>query len=278
MYLVGRVLEGTKKLMNYVNENAERTILFINMPGWISSPAASYFIREMTAITNATQLAVLQRENEVENVLGELPSGAQVTKLPVSPYALPRSREERKFLRETSYRKYLSHSRLIIAHCGDIDFSPLFLSRGKEANSHVIRKVGDAVRSRVVYCEEGRSFINAIVTDYADASTEVLTEEDQHETKTSLEAGDADSTRQKEIRVISLRELEYLMVALHERGKEMVSLGVLKRLDFRGRRATIVTPTEIRDIETLEVGRVRVSPQGYELGQAEIHKILAQQP
>jgi polynucleotide 5'-kinase involved in rRNA processing len=262
--------------MKFLNETAEGATLFVNMPGWISGPAAGYFIQQMISRTGATRVAVLQRENEVEGILAELPSRTQVTKLPVSSYALQRSKEERKFLRETSYRKYLSRSGLIVARCEDIDFSPLFLSRGKEASSQVVRRVGDAVRSRVLYCEEGKDFINAIVTDYADANTEILGEEDQQEATAHLDSEVAGSSKQKEMRVISLRELEYLMVAFHGRGKLMASLGVLKRLDFRGRRATIFTPVEIRDIDTLEVGRVRVSPQGYELGHAEIHKILSQ--
>ena len=275
MHSVGRVLDGAGKLMGFLNKSAEDATLFVNMPGWISGPAAGYFVQQMISRTGVTRLAVLQREDEAQSVLEGLPSKIEVTKLPVSSYALPRSKEERKFLRETSYRKYLSRSILTIARWEDIDFSPLFLSRGKKASPQAIRKVGDAVRSRVLYCEEGKDFINAIVTDYADATTEVVGEEDQLEASAHLSTEVTSTQKQKEIRVISSRELEYLMVALHGRGKPMVFLGVLKRLDFRGRRATIVTPVEIRDIDTLEVGRVRVSPQGYELGYAEIHRTLS---
>jgi polynucleotide 5'-hydroxyl-kinase GRC3/NOL9 len=275
MYLVGRVLQGTEKLMTFIKENAEEATLFVNMPGWVTGQAAAYFIKEMISRTGTGHLAVLQREDEVENILREIPSGIQVTRLPVSPYALQRSKDERKFLRETSYRKYLSHSGLIVARCGSIDFSPLFSSHGEEADSQVIRRVGDAVRSRVLYCEEGDNFINAIVTDYADANTEVLDEDSQEQGKPAQLNNTSGPPKQKEIRVVSLRELEYLMVALHGRGKTQVALGVLKRLDFRSRRATIVTPAEIHDIDILEVGKVRVSPQGYEIGHVEIRKILS---
>jgi polynucleotide 5'-hydroxyl-kinase GRC3/NOL9 len=277
MHLVSKVLEGTSKLMAFVNENAKDATLLVNMPGWITGPAAGYFIQQMASRTDTTNLAILQRENEVESVLGELPKRMQVTRLPVSSHAMPRSKEERKFLRETSYRKYLSRSSLIVARYESIDFSPLFLSRGKEATSQTVTKVGDAVRSKVLYCEEGRDFVNAIVTDYADTNTVVLSDKDQQEATERSGSEATVSSNQREMRVISRRELEYLLVALHGRGEEMVSLGVLKRLDFRGRRATIFAPINIRDIEMLEVGRVRVSPQGYELGHAEIHKILSQQ-
>ncbi|WXG43978.1 MAG: Clp1/GlmU family protein [Promethearchaeati archaeon SRVP18_Atabeyarchaeia-1] len=271
-YLVNRVLQGTEQLMEFVEENAKEAVLFVNMPGWIAGSAAVSFVREMISRIGVSHLVALQREGEVEHILGEVTSKVQITRLPVSPYAVPRNRDERKFLRETSYRKYFSHATEVTAHYSAIDFSPLFASRGKPATSQVVRKVGDAVKSRVLYCEEAERSINAVVTDFADAKTEVIGEESQQQEAAEAESG-SPRPSQKELRVISLRELGNIVVAVFGKSKVPVSLGILRRLDFHSRRASIVMTTEISMIDRIEVGKIRVTPQGYEVGNVEIHRI-----
>ncbi len=275
-YLVGRVLQGTEKLVSFVHESSVDAVLLVNMPGWISGQAAARFVLQMISKINATHLVGLQREIEVEDILREIPPRMEVVRLTVSPYARPRSREERKFLRETSYRKYFVGSRDITMHYGEIDFSPLFSSHGEKASLKVIREVENVVRSKVLYCEEGSFSINAIVMGYVDADTELVDEEaDMQQSNDGENEGDPERPVQKEIRVIPASEMDNLVVALFDRNERLTSLGILRNLDFRAKRATVSAISKPSELKKIEIGRVKVSRQGYEIGYAEIRKILS---
>jgi polynucleotide 5'-hydroxyl-kinase GRC3/NOL9 len=275
-FVVGRVLEGTEKLMNSLNGNYEEAILLVNMPGWINGQGATDFVLQMISKTNASHLIALQRENEVEDILKEVTPRVQSIKLTASPYARPRTREERKFLRETSYRKYFAGLREITMHYGEIDFSPLFSTCGKEASLKVVREVENIVRNRVLYCEERNSSINAIVVGRVGVRTEILDEitAEQQDNGTGHEI-DVERETQKEIRVIPISELENIIVALFDENEQLISLGMLKNLDFRAKRATVSAISKPSQLSRIEVGKVKISRQGHEIGYAEIRKVLS---
>jgi len=274
--VVGRVLHGAEKLMSFVNENALELTMFINMPGWVTGPGATVFILEMISRLKISCLVALQRESEVEDVLNGVPPNLEVARLPASSYAKMRSREERKFLRETSYRKYFADSKQIGARYDKIDFSPLFSSRGKEASEKVASDVEHLVKSRVLYCEEADFSINAIVAKYGDISAELVDEDDyqqqynqaQSQTSTQLPT-------KKEIRVIPEVGLSGLMVALFGKDDSLLSLGILRKIDFGRKRATITATVKLNEVARIEVGKVKVSPQGYEIGYVEIRRVAA---
>jgi polynucleotide 5'-hydroxyl-kinase GRC3/NOL9 len=274
-YLVGRVLQGTGKLLNFINERLVDAALLVNMPGWISGQAAIRFVLQMISKINATHLVGLQRENEVEDILVEIPPEIETVRLPVSPYARPRSREERKFLRETSYRKYFLGSKDMTMHYSEIDFSPLFYCHGEEASLKVIKEVENVVRNKVLYCEEGSFSINAIVMGHVDASTELVDEETSMQQSNDVEnESDRERPVQKEIRVIPTSQMDNLVVALFDKTERLTSLGILRDLDFRAKRATVSTILKPNELKKIEIGRVKVSRQGYEIGYAEIRRIL----
>jgi polynucleotide 5'-kinase involved in rRNA processing len=260
--------------MESYNEGHGEATLFVNMPGWISGQAAIGFVLQMVSKTNASHLVALQRENEVEDILKEVPTKTQVIRLTVSTYARPRSREERKFLRETSYRKYFIDFKDITTRYGEIDFSALFSSHGKEASFEVYRKVEGIVKNKVLYCEEGNISINAIVMGAVDAETEIfseITDEDQ-DNEAGIERS-SETPVQKEIRVVPVTELNNLIVGLFDNNERLISLGILKNLDFQAKRATLSAILKPREFSRIEVGKVKISHQGYEIGYAEIRRV-----
>jgi polynucleotide 5'-hydroxyl-kinase GRC3/NOL9 len=271
---VERVLNGAERFMSFVNDNAPEAAMFVNMPGWVTGPGATAFILEMASRLEICCVAALQRENEVEEVLNGMPSNLQVMKLSASRYARVRSREERKFLRETSYRKYFANSKEIGVRYGKLDFSPLFSSRGREAPKEAAGEVERVVKSRVLYCDESNSSINAVVELHRDINSELAIEDDyqQQFNQTQLGAG-TEQRPPKEIRIISELGLTDLVVSLLEKDNSLVSLGILKKIDFYKKRATIMTTIRVNEVARIEVGRVKLSPEGYEMGAAEILRV-----
>jgi polynucleotide 5'-hydroxyl-kinase GRC3/NOL9 len=273
-YVVSRVLKGAEELLSHLHNVHGNEDLIVNMPGWISGQGVTDFVLQMISKTNTSHLVSLQRENEVEEILKEVASKVELTRLTVSPYAKPRTREERKFLRETSYRKYFVGSKGFTVHYGEIDFSPLFSSHGEEASFKIIKAVENIVRDRVLYCEEGDFSINAIVTDQIGAKIEILSEtigekpRNEAGTKKAIEP-----QSQKEIRVVPINELSNLIVALLDKNKQSVSLGILKDLDFQAKRITVRTISKPSELSKIEVGKVKISKQGYEIGHAEIRRV-----
>jgi polynucleotide 5'-hydroxyl-kinase GRC3/NOL9 len=274
-YVVNRVLKGTEELMIHLDATHEKEDLIVNMPGWISGQGAVNFISQMISKTNTNHVVSLQRENEAEEILKEVESRVELTRLTVSPYAKPRTREERKFLRETSYRKYFVGSKEFTTRYGEIDLSPLFSSQGEEAPLNVRKEVESVVKNRVLYCEEGDFSINAIVTGQIDARTEIFAETTDDEGNN--ETGAAMRTEhplEKEIRFIPINQLNNLIVALTNKNEKFVSLGILKNLDFHAKRITVSARSKPRELSRIEVGKVKISHQGHEIGHAEIRRVM----
>jgi len=275
-YVVGRVLHGAEKLMSFVNETAMEVKIFINMPGWVTGPGATMFILEMVSRLKIDCIVALQRESEVEDVLDGVSPDLEVVRLPASSYAKMRSREERKFLRETSYRKYFADSKEIGVRYGKIDFAPLFSSRGKETSGKVASEVEHLVKSRVLYCEEADFSINAVVVRYGDISAELVNEDDYQQQYNLVQSQlSTQPITKKEIRVIQEAGLNSLMVALFGKDNNLLSLGILRKIDFDRRRATIIATVKPNEVARIEVGKVKVSPQGFEMGYAEIRRVAA---
>jgi polynucleotide 5'-kinase involved in rRNA processing len=160
-------------------------------------------------------------------------------------------------------------------HYSEIDFSPLFYCHGEEASLKVIKEVENVVRNKVLYCEEGSFSINAIVMGHVDASTELVDEETSMQQSNDVEnESDRERPVQKEIRVIPTSQMDNLVVALFDKTERLTSLGILRDLDFRAKRATVSTILKPNELKKIEIGRVKVSRQGYEIGYAEIRRIL----
>jgi polynucleotide 5'-hydroxyl-kinase GRC3/NOL9 len=273
-YVVGRVLQGAEKLMNFVNENAPEATMLINMPGWVTGAGAVSFTLEMTSKLKVSNIVALQRKGEVEDILNGLPRNLEVTRLDASSYARMRSREDRKFLRETSYRKYFLDSKEIKVRYTSIDFSPLFSSRGRRASDQIVREVESLLKSRVVYCEETDFSINAITEKYIETGTEIVVEDETQEPCSQSELQTTfGSPLRKEIRLISETELSNLMLALFGKNDELLSLGTLRRIDFRRKRAIVTSMVKVNEVAKIEVGKVKVNPEGYEMGYAEILRV-----
>jgi len=274
-YVIGRVLKGTEELMSHFNNTQGNRDLILNMPGWISGEGAAKFVLQMISKTSPDHLVSLEREKEVEDILKEVKPSVQLTRLSVSPYTRPRTKEERKFLRETSYRKYFAGSRVFTIRYGEIDFSLLFSSIGKAAPLNVIREVENTVKSRVLYCEQGKFSINAIVARKASLMTEILGETADKEQEDGGEfATELKPNVQKEIRVVPITELSNLMVALIDRKEQFVSLGIIKSLDFRSRQITVIAASRPSELNRIEVGKVRITQEGYEIGYVQIRRIM----
>jgi polynucleotide 5'-kinase involved in rRNA processing len=78
----------------------------------------------------------------------------------------------------------------------------------------------------------------------------------------------------REIRIVSLSALNGLIVALFEKDDSPVSLGILRKIDFPGKKATVTTIIRLNEVARVEVGRVKLSPEGYEIGTAEIRRVI----
>jgi polynucleotide 5'-hydroxyl-kinase GRC3/NOL9 len=272
-YVVGRVLRGVDKLNDYIQKNAPEATLLINMPGWTTGQAALKFILQVISTLKVNRVVALQKESELEDILREIPNEVKLVRLPVSPYARTRSKEERKFLRETSYRKYFEGSKDLVVHFDEIDFSPMFSARAGQASFQTIREVERITKSRVLYCDENSHYVNAIIARYENIAAERIPGDRQEEQNVEVELAEIDESARKELRVASVEEMRNAVVAILGDDEQLVSVGILKELDLSRRKATIAMAVKTSDAAKIEVGKVRVSDQGHEIGYIEMYKI-----
>jgi len=61
---------------------------------------------------------------------------------------------------------------------------------------------------------------------------------------------------------------------LLDKNKQFVSLGILKNLNFQAKRITIGARSKPSELSRIEVGKVKITQQGHEIGYAEIRRLV----
>ena len=231
------------------------TVVLIDTTGTVSGR----FGRELkTAKFDAVRpryLVGLEKEGEVEHLLKPLGSSADccVVRLPVSPRAKPRSREERRQARERAYARYLQPGREVVLGLGDVTFHRGFLGTGRRLTHESLKEISSLLGEEVVHAEviaEGLYVVGRWVR-VPDPGKLV----------------EAYGTRE----AVLVREASFadILVGLADACGELLGVGILRGIDFAAGKARLWLPVACGDpgrIRGMIMGSIRLTPEGRELG------------
>ncbi len=235
-------LVGLKRLVDRGLTLAD--ILIIDTPGWVHGDRARALHRSEIEMLSPDVIILLQRSDELEHLVKNYPQ-EKIVRLVVEKGPLSRNHEERKGLRETMYKKYFKTAAYIELDLDEIQTDRAYFKTGKEIKLQGIQYIWaerlSGLEGLLIVTEEPLSEEEFII---------VKKEEGVYNLKNILAGNEKN-----------------LMVGLLDSVGEVLGIGIIDRIDYRGRRIKIFTPVREKEkIRTIQFGSLRVTPEGTEAG------------
>lgn len=200
-------------------------------------------------------LVALQRKDEIEHLLAPYRKRGepQVHRLRVSRRAEARDRDERKAKRERQFAAYFAGARSHTLAWDDVGLEQTAWRSGNPVPGHIAAYVEELTEAETLHAERVETGIFAIVKGMRGAAHRSIKGEEL------------------EVRAVDAQLLENLLVGLIDASGHTLAIGILTRVDFKGRRFAIRAPvTSMERVCGLRLGSMRVSVDGFELGHGEI--------
>ncbi len=234
---------GFTKLVKYGIENSD--IIIIDTPGWVLGDGGRILrnseIELLRALGTNFAVVLLQRKNEVEHLVTTLPKD-KVIKLTVSKKVTPTSAEERKKLREFVYKKYFSQLEKIMFNFDDIKTDRVYFLTGEQL------QIQKEISSNVLWIEK----LSGVEGLYV-VSEKFLNQKEIEEIKKIYGV--------KKIKNVIKNNFNEVMVALLDETHEVISLGIIEKIDFANRKIYIYIPKENlnKNIKIIQFGSLKLS-------------------
>ncbi len=248
---------GTAKLVNRARSVSD--VVLIDTPGMVyGGPARAYQLYAVEALSPDVVIA-LQRGGELEHLTKQLKAlGYEVVELPASPWVRQRDRGDRRALRERAFYNYFN-KRGVVSHTVSLDEVVVvgsFMGSGRAAPQEVVRVVEAMANSRVEYCELSEDSVVVVL--------------EERPSSRDFYANIREAFKDKAVRVVVKGFERGLVVGLMGKGGDFLDVGVLKGIDFKGRRATLVTPLKsLKEVRAMKLGCVRLGDEYQEVEKLE---------
>jgi len=246
---VEQVLCGVEAMVKRAGE-MKVDALIINTDGWVEGKEAAEYKRRLVEVAKPDLIVGMQREGELEDVLGGL-GGWRVVQVEVPPTVKRRNRENRRLMRELSYRRYLEGARIQSYPISWVELRGNIPDVGSPASEERVKLVTGILGFTPLHCEETPRCMLLVLGKGQEVSEERLR---------ALE-----DALGKEVRVMREGEERGALVSLHGDDGRFLGIGVLRGIDFRRRVLRIYTPVEGK-VSVICVGCVRLDEDGREIG------------
>jgi len=248
---------GTAKLVNKAKGLSD--VVLIDTPGMVyGGPARAYQLYAVEAL-NPDVVVALQRDRELEHLTRQLEAlGYEVIELQASTWVRQRDRNDRRALRERAFYNYFS-KRGVVSHTVSLDGVAVvgsFMGSGCAAPQEIVSVIESMANSKVEYCELSHDSV-VIVLEERPSSRDFY-------------ANVREAFKDRTVRVVVRGFERGLVVGLMGERGEFLDVGVLKGMDFKGRRATVATPLRsVEGVRALKLGCVRLGEEYQEVERLE---------
>ncbi|MDQ7793477.1 MAG: Clp1/GlmU family protein [bacterium] len=244
------VLVGCSRMIGQARSLGARAII-LDTTGLVHGRAARVLKHFKLELLQPDYIVVLQKENELEHLLKHLPDQARVIRVKASPRSQIRSRHQRKLLRERAFRASLAGGRLHEFGLDQVSLCGTIYRTGRALDASEYPGLSQRLGCPVVHAEwipEGMYLV--LEGSYEQARMDRLKEQEGVD---QVLTSRADRFRD-------------LLVGLTGGEREWLDIGVLTEVDFASARARVYTRADGELVRAIEVGVLRVSPSGEEMG------------
>jgi polynucleotide 5'-hydroxyl-kinase GRC3/NOL9 len=250
---VGAALEvavGCRALVDLAREQGVRHVV-VNTSGLIQGPAAFRLKVAQAELLRPGLILALARRGELDLLLRAMAAHEDrpVSLLPVSARATRKSMEERRAYREERFREYFSQARRLALSLRDLGWRGVPLGQGRPLDEGELKRYGDTLETPVLLGEsDGRR-------------TALLLEDQVQEWPKA--------TREEKLFLLTWPSFSYRLAGLLDGRHRTLALGLILPTTWNGQSISVLTPlpgTEAAMVRYLHVGKVRIHPQGREIG------------
>ncbi|RLE53630.1 MAG: hypothetical protein DRJ33_00550 [Candidatus Methanomethylicota archaeon] len=249
-----RVILGLAKLRSEVIDEAD--LIVVNTSGWIKGEKAKELKLATVAVLEADRIVFLKKDSELNHILRGLQKSyhddRKVYTIKALEGAKIRSREERRFLRESSYNKYFSEAKKRILNLDDLDISYGMLGSGQRLDEKDLATISMLLNSNVVYAEENYDSLLIVISKDSKLNKDAIS---------NVRNAFGKST----VKVVKEGDERGLLIGLLSRGK-LQGVGVLRKIDYVNRKIEIITPYE-GEVTAIEFGCLRLNDEFKEVKQ-----------
>lgn len=229
------------------------TRLVVNTSGLVGGGAAVRLKRGQVELLRPAMLLALERGDELTPLVRAVGEAASLLRLPVSPRALGRSPEVRRAYREERFRDYFRVAREVRFSWENVQLRGRFFGEGRRLSR----------RERQEWA--GRLGVPVLMGEVSVLRHLVLVGE----------APEPSATREFPLlHLVTWSSLEYCLVGLLDGGHRTLAVGIVLPHPWQDRLWRVFTPLnpEKADIvRFLHLGRLRLTPEGREVGPAAGH-------
>ncbi|RLF13901.1 MAG: hypothetical protein DRJ66_07000, partial [Thermoprotei archaeon] len=217
-------------------------IVLIDTTGWIRDAQGRNLKMHKIRVVNPDIVIVLEgAHGELSHIVRAASLLTDVILMPKG-MARPRSRGERKKLREISYRKYLMGSRNVEISLNDVKVIDGPLLTGI---MHVLKQ-----NNREYYYEINGNIIRVYASNTR-LSKEVYSEIIRRQSPYS------------DLKVISKRDIRNLLIAMYDKRMKFLGIGIIQDVDFNKRILKVYTSVDKDKIKYVEIGWIKVNPTSF---------------
>lgn len=223
----------------------------VNTSGLIMGGAAVRLKRSQVELLKPRLLLALERERELTPLLDALGEAAPLLRLPVSARAAGKSPETRRLYREQRFREYFRRAREVRLPWSQVSLRGRLWGEGRRLTRMERREWELRLGTRVLAGEDGPQRLLVLTASLPDPHVR-----QQFPT----------------LHPIPWPALHHRLVGLLDRGHRTLAVGLLLPHPWEERLWRVLTPLppeRAGEIRFLNVGRLRLTPEGRELGPTE---------
>ncbi len=228
-------------------------VIIVDTSGLVMGPAGHELKLRKADLLHPNYIVLIQKEKELDSLAQIWRYRRQVSliDLPPSPAVQTRSLSERRARRAARFRAYFRSAQTITLHLNQTRLLGTRLALGHALDAEARERVAESLGQEVIYGQAAMDGWTIITSSWLPPSQ--LTEA---ASRLGIPA----------LWCIPAGRLQGLLCGLHDNHGHLVDLGLLQAFDLDGHQVTVLAPrAEPAQVCTLELGRVRLSPDGIEL-------------
>ncbi len=225
-------------------------VIIVNTNGWVHGDGARTLKSAKLELLNPDIVVLMQRENECEPLVKSIYPKNKVVAMHVAKRASDTSKKDRESLRNLSSQNYFKDSKEITLNFDSFSTERVYFKTGTD----ITNDIKSICNSEVLYAEKFPSFEGILIV-----SAKKLSAEDLNNVK---------SKGYFNIKNITSNYTNGILVGLLSRDRNLLALGIIKKVDYKNKTIIIVTPFKdnAEMIKIIQFGSLRYTENGKENG------------
>jgi polynucleotide 5'-hydroxyl-kinase GRC3/NOL9 len=247
--VIDKVFEGLTTIKGKVSEK-EVDFLIVNTDGWIEGEDAVKYKVQLAEIIDPDIVVGIQKKEELAPILNALKE-RKIFAIDSPKAVRERSRENRRILRELSYKKYLKKAKVQSFPLSRVNLEGIPFGNGRFPSAEHAAKIESVLGSKPVYFEETSNAVLLVLRMGEWANGEQMKK--------------IEDALGKKVKILKKGEEEGLLVSLQNAEGKFLGIGVLSGIDYERRTIKVYTPVN-GDISIISIGQIKLDKKGREMG------------